>query len=346
MDEYKKAIFDRYEKIKFDVHSDLLEKPTTAKLKDLCQRLFDTLSEDDKKIYIRFFKIDSLEYNKIKEFDNDKFRPIVRFLKGGVPPTNQVSVELIAILVGQDLRPFQKFRKLALTDEKQLDSGALQPIVDDSLTEREAEVDFIESHNIEEDVFLQEGSVNDETVTIEKENILNEDISINKTRFHSSVNESKIAKVEAIPQKYFTTGSSEKRKLANRLMLLLLGIASINVILFALKGIFVENEGCMVWRGDHYEAVACDTQINTFAGNSIIPLNKDLLMYQRKLNVSDTTTFFNADDSPKVWYGKLSNNRCEFFSYPGKHPETGKELKKTTHYIVEKYVKNKAAFTP
>jgi len=346
MDKYKKAIFDRYEKIKFGVHSDLLEKPTTAKLKDLCQRLFDTLSEDDKQVYIRFFKIDSLEYNRIKEFDNDRFRPIVRFLKGGAPPTNPVSVELIAILVGQDPRPIQKFRKLALTDENQMGSGALQRVVEDSITEREAEVDFVKDNDIDEDVFLQEASVNDETVTLEKEDILSEDISDNKIRSNSSVDDSQITKVEAIPQKYFTTGSSEKRKLANRLMLLFLGIASINVIFFALKGRFNENEGCMVWKGDHYEAVACDTQINTFAGNNIIALNKDLLMYQKKLNVSDTTSFFNADDSPKVWYGKLSNNRCEFFSYPGKHPETGKELKKTTHYIVEKYVKNKAAATP
>lgn len=334
MDEYKKAIFNRYEKIKSDAHSDLLEKPTPAKLKDLCQRLFDALSEDDKKIYIRFFKIDSLEYSKIKEFDNDKFRPIVRFLKGGVPPINQISIELIAILVGQDPRPFQKFRKLALADETQPNDWPLQKDGMDDSAEEPADIDYTADY---ENVLLQEEPITYGANILEEDRLEGEEIA-DDPGVSNIDDELNSEKVEVIPQKYFITSSGEKRKQVNRLVLLLLGIASITVMLFVFKNILFEEGGCMVWKGDHYETVACDIQDNAFAGNSVVPLNKDLLMYQKKLTVSDTTTFFNADGTPCVWYGKTPGKDIEYFSYPGRHPETKKELTKISHYMVSKYI--------
>lgn len=43
--------------------------------------------------------------------------------------------------------------------------------------------------------------------------------------------------------------------------------------------------------------------------------------YLKKVTVSDTTTFFNPDKTPRIWYYKSGNSKLEFFTYRGEHPE-------------------------
>ena len=95
----------------------------------------------------------------------------------------------------------------------------------------------------------------------------------------------------------------------------------------------------MVWRGDHYEEVPCDLQVKSFAGNKVIPIKKDLLMYQKKIIVTDTTAFFNADGTARIWYGKSAQKDYEYFTHPGKHPETNKDLKSISDYIIDNHIK-------
>lgn len=91
---------------------------------------------------------------------------------------------------------------------------------------------------------------------------------------------------------------------------------------------------CMYWKENHYEAVHCDEILHPSV--SVIPISEETLEHFHKLEVSDTTTFFEAG-KPIVWYSKVEGE-IEFYSAPGNHPLTGNQLNPVTHYIVNKYV--------
>jgi len=91
---------------------------------------------------------------------------------------------------------------------------------------------------------------------------------------------------------------------------------------------------CMRWAGTSYVKAHCDETLHP--NTPVIPLNEQLLEYLHKIEVADTTTFFEAG-KPMVWYLKV-DGEIEFYSAPGNHPVSGKALKPVTSYIVEKYV--------
>lgn len=129
------------------------------------------------------------------------------------------------------------------------------------------------------------------------------------------------------------------QKKRNKLLILYFLIITVIIII---SNLLFDEENCMVWNNDHYEEVDCDTQKTQFLFNPpIIAFDKETYKYLKKIKVSDTTTFFNPDGSPRIWYGKSANKEYEYFTYFGKHPETGKALKDMTPYLVDKYVKNK-----
>ena len=93
----------------------------------------------------------------------------------------------------------------------------------------------------------------------------------------------------------------------------------------------------MQWTGDYYERVDCIQEINSLDVKPYDEIQFEL----KKINVSDTTSFFKVGE-PCVWYGKSVDGNYECFNIPGLHPETGKTLKPITQYIVDKYLlKNK-----
>lgn len=89
---------------------------------------------------------------------------------------------------------------------------------------------------------------------------------------------------------------------------------------------------CMYWNGECYIEVFCDERIE---GREIIALNEERKL-MRKITEADTLTVENA--LGKVWYDK-SNNKVEFFTHYGTHPENGKALKDVSETIIEKYAK-------
>lgn len=97
------------------------------------------------------------------------------------------------------------------------------------------------------------------------------------------------------------------------------------------------KKNCMQWSEDHYEIVDCDAKAED-GSTIIIPLNKDLLDF-RKVKVCDTTTCFNKNGDPFIWYSK-HNNRVEFFNTHGNHPINNKPLRAITPYIFKKYSEN------
>ena len=327
--DYKDAILDRYARVKTEENSNELLDPTPSKLKRLTEILLKKTDICDKEVYRKFFLVDTEEihFKQIQNFETDKFKPLSNFLKGKSELTNLTSLELLAILVDLQPRPYQKFRKQGGVIAEQADTET-QPI-------KEGVKQIVSLYdntnykvNLEEEIVRD--AANDE---IEAKDEAPKDDTAND-----------ITEVKILPQKYFILGRNERMQArANFIKLLMIVLLFFVVVAFAFKAYFLDGSGCMVWRGDHYEEADCnDTQIQSFTGSyDVIPMDKETFKYMKKIKVTDTTAYYNPDGSPCVWYGKSANKEYEFFSYPGKHPETGKSLKDISNYIINKYVKNK-----
>ncbi len=123
IDDYKKEVKAKYDEAKTGGFSGFLQNPSPAELKNLCLLLFDKgISKQDQEILDQFFELDD-KSNKRKQmeyFSVDKLRPISNFLKGKTETTRAVSLDLIAVLVDFNPRPYKRFfvgDKQELTDE-------------------------------------------------------------------------------------------------------------------------------------------------------------------------------------------------------------------------------------
>jgi hypothetical protein len=89
---------------------------------------------------------------------------------------------------------------------------------------------------------------------------------------------------------------------------------------------------CIQWKENHYEKVECNGAIPN-------PLLKDVNIDTFKKIIPNASTTFFEYGHPIVWYGKSSSGEMEFFNSRGVHPETMKELKPITKYIIDKYIR-------
>lgn len=109
--EYKKAIKVKYEIEKQGKYFDYLYSPSRGKLRDLCWLIFEiNPTKDDLNVFRNLLSLDfdHTKKNKFKE-KKDKFRPIETFFKGETDPSNIDAINLAAVMVGFEPRPFKKF---------------------------------------------------------------------------------------------------------------------------------------------------------------------------------------------------------------------------------------------
>jgi len=111
IEDYRKAIYKRYEETKDGDFAEYLLQPTPARFKKLSIFLTDDLSPADKKIYGKFFRDENYNIKVMESFDTDKFKPICNFVKGVSKLTSLNSLDFLAVLVSLESRPFVKFRK-------------------------------------------------------------------------------------------------------------------------------------------------------------------------------------------------------------------------------------------
>jgi hypothetical protein len=113
LEAYKKSVKAKYEVEKQGVYSDYLINPSPAKIKNLCGLIFEkNLNQTDLGIFDRFFNFKEKE-DKIKQiaaFDTDKFRPFKNFLVQNTDISQMESLNLMAVLVDFNPRPYLKFR--------------------------------------------------------------------------------------------------------------------------------------------------------------------------------------------------------------------------------------------
>jgi hypothetical protein len=117
--EYKKAIKRKYEIEKEQQYFDYLYSPSRGKLRDFCWLIFEkNPTQDDLNVFRNLFSID-FDHTKKKKFKQykDKFRPIETFFKGETDPTNIDAINLAAIMVDFQPRPFKKFNEQYRVEE-------------------------------------------------------------------------------------------------------------------------------------------------------------------------------------------------------------------------------------
>ncbi|QGK72905.1 hypothetical protein [Flavobacterium sp. SLB02] len=126
LDKYKKAIRNKYEIEKEGEYFDYLYSPSRGKLRDFCWLIFENgVTQDDLNVFRNLFSID-FDHTKKKKFkeQKDKFRPIETFLKGETDPTNIDAINLAAIMVDFQPRPFKNFNKMCrMEDAKQMQNS-------------------------------------------------------------------------------------------------------------------------------------------------------------------------------------------------------------------------------
>lgn len=91
-----------------------LLNPSTGRLKKFCLALFDGgLKEADLQIFYRYFK--AVDKNELREkiigFNTDEFRPLRSFFLNKTIPADDDDINLAAILVSFEPRPYLNFRE-------------------------------------------------------------------------------------------------------------------------------------------------------------------------------------------------------------------------------------------
>jgi len=146
LEAYKKAIKIKYEIEKEGEYFDFLYSPSRGKLRDLCWLIFeDNPTQDDLNVFRNLLCLDFDHTQKHKFKDQkDKFRPIETFFKGETDPSNIDAINLAAVIVDFQPRPFKKFNeKCRIEEAKQMKS-----VVKDVTVE-------IENNGIEKKVLVE-----------------------------------------------------------------------------------------------------------------------------------------------------------------------------------------------
>ncbi|MDF2933839.1 MAG: hypothetical protein K0R36_3170 [Chryseobacterium sp.] len=97
-------------------------------------------------------------------------------------------------------------------------------------------------------------------------------------------------------------------------------------------GILEPQPQCMYWDKSEYKRVDCQDKNPIY--NHKISFDYEKMTYFKRIERKDTLTVENA--CGKVWYSK-HNGVVEFFTDDGVDPNNGRELRKATEYIIDKY---------
>jgi len=97
-------------------------------------------------------------------------------------------------------------------------------------------------------------------------------------------------------------------------------------------GILDSQIHCMYWDKSEYKPIDCQDKNPVY--NHRIPFDYERMTYFKRIERKDTLTVDNAYG--KVWYSKY-NGEVDFFTNDGVDPNNGRELRKATEYIIDKY---------
>lgn len=314
-EDYKKAIKAKYEEEKNGEYSNNLNSPTSANLRNLCVKRFD--SNNDKEDLITFksffdFQFDKDKKNQFGDDELNKLEAVKRFFLGRTENPAEDTIQLAAILVDLRPRPFKEFQKQLDPDEIKL----IEELRDTKHYKNEISsltlIDEVETGNFHD--FKNEEVEQDENEEVEQD--INQDL-------------------EKIPAGIFTTikkgGEGGTNSGLKRSLIIAAFLLGLTLIVY----LSMSQKDCMQWMGDHYEKIErsdkgyCDTYYDA--------RYFDL----KKIEVCDTTEFFDDNGRAKVFYIKIGNS-IECYNQSAPYPEnTQRFLKPITQRMIDKYLSNR-----
>lgn len=110
--DYVVVLKQKYELAKNGIYGGFLLEPSSAQLRELCLLVFDKgLKKKDEEVFANFFKPKEEKglRKSIENVDVEKLRTVCNFLKGISKKTNLLILNLIAVLVDYEIRPFSQF---------------------------------------------------------------------------------------------------------------------------------------------------------------------------------------------------------------------------------------------
>ncbi len=304
-----------------------LLKPTTAKLKRECLRVYDkryTVQDED--ILSMFFDIDKIgaDFRQIiSKADPDDFRPLLNHLKEKTGKTDDKNSELLAWLIDFQPRPSTVYYRSFYTPPNKGEGHIVEEVDNNTATS----------------YTLTLGEVNPQENKKPTDEIKVEDITCIEIE-ESPREEEKETKDEpvSLSQPFISTPVETaepkvKSKFKNAIVL---------SVVIAMAGggsyAFLDNINaqCMYWTGDQYQSVGCSVKVDHAA---VIALDKEKLVGLKKINRLDTIT---EKDLGKVWYVKIRQDSAEFYTDSGTYPlNNKKKLMPMTSYILNKYILHK-----
>ncbi|QLE01303.1 hypothetical protein HX109_06880 [Galbibacter sp. BG1] len=129
-------------------------------------------------------------------------------------------------------------------------------------------------------------------------------------------------------------GTPLKRRPKERLLILILGISLLGMLCFNLFFTNEKESSCMTWQETKFIEVSCDLNDHKTATNTIVRYDAKLYKHMKRIPLK-------AVEVGKSYYYKADKDSVEFFSWYGKHPVNGEDLKPVTEYMYGKYVRNR-----
>lgn len=330
-EDYKKEIKLKYQEIvNGGDYLNNLKSPTTANLRNLCIKRFESNSSRDDQDAFKFFFDFPFSGDGRNQFGNqelNKLESVKRFFLGITENPTEATVELSAVLIDFHERPYNNFRRKRIEEDSFNNITVPQPLV----TIIKEALDYIE---VEKEISKPQEEF-DDLREKEFDSGLNikEQVNNDYDQTPSSlIKNSLLKKIREIIIKKFIV-RLRRTVIATVLIFSLVGLGTFGTVIYF--NFF--KKGCMQWSGDHFDEVSCNLEIQTTGTfNSPIPYDERIINL-KKIKVCDTTAFFKNEEAV-VWYTKVGDG-VEFFNTHGLHPENGKALRPVTQYIINKYVK-------
>ncbi|MGE8342555.1 MAG: hypothetical protein ACN6OI_16105 [Flavobacterium sp.] len=310
-EDYKKAIKAKYEEEKNGEYSNNLNSPTSANLRNLCVKRFDSNNDKDDLITFKSFFDFPFDKDKKNQFGDDelnKLEAVKRFFLGRTENPAEDTIQLAAILVDLRPRPFKEF-------QKQLDPDEIKLI--EELRDTKHYKNEISSLTLIDEV--ETGNFHD---------------SKNK-EVEQEVEQEENQDLEKIPAGIFTPIKKGGEGGINSGLKRSLIIAAFLLGLTLIVYLNMSQKDCMQWMGDHYEKIerSDDGYCNTYYDARYFDL--------KKIEVCNTTEFFDDSGRAKVWYIKIGNS-VECYNQFAPYPEnTQRFLKPITQHIIDRYLSNR-----
>lgn len=320
--DYEKAIRAHYEIEKEGEYAKHFNPTAQANLRDLCwERFKENESKDDLSTFFSFlnfnFELNEETRKKLKK-ETDRFRTVASFyLKEDKKTASRYTVELAAILVDFQPRPFKKFREVGIILPEMPIDDAEVPLI---FISNDSDKQQKEDNKDEEEDNYQEGDDDNENV-FKSQDVL---ITSYQLGFFGNF------------KNKFSEKFSQKLKKTIITTIVIFGLIAATIWYFFFK------KGCMQWSDNHYEIVYCNKPIEGNL-NEVIQLDENLLNF-KKIPVCDSSKCFKPDGEAIVWYTK-TNNKVDFFNSfgNGRHPENKSNMRPISNHIFNKYKKKDCA---